>query len=157
MIKSALILIILLVSSAHAQTTQLTSSLDSAVRAVCPQIDGISIGNPVDKATWVIKFQAGATCQTAAQTALTNFTLQNVITFSTLVSRLTDAEYQSLMQKRAQAIAAGTTTSIFLVKQFDQAMATGVVDLNTAAVQTFKASLVAAGILSQARADAIFQ
>lgn len=78
------------------------------------------------------------------------------LTVAEFISRWTNAEYAALMQARAAAIqnASGGMT---LVRQWDMAMARGDVDLSTPAVQSFKATLVSAGILTQARADAIFE
>ena len=78
----------------------------------------------------------------------------NIVAFPTFIGRWLDAEYALLMQKRAAAISAGT--NIALVKQWDQAMSAGQVDLNSAAAQNFKAAVVSAGILTQPRADVIF-
>ena len=77
----------------------------------------------------------------------------NVIPFGVFIQRWTDVEYALLMQRRATAIGAGNVT---LVKQWDTAVTNGEVNLNSAAAVTFKAALVSAAILTQARADAIF-
>lgn len=57
----------------------LITALDKAVRAVCP-IDGISVGNAADKATWKAQYAATATTQqkAAAATAIANFTYDPV-------------------------------------------------------------------------------
>lgn len=48
--------------------------LDAAVRAACPQIDGVTVGDPSSKGTWSIQFHAAtAVCQAAANTALAAF------------------------------------------------------------------------------------
>ena len=77
----------------------------------------------------------------------------NIIPFSIFLSRWLDPEYALLMQRRATAITAGNVT---LVRQWDMAMANGQVDLNSAAAINFKNAVVAAGILTQTRADVIF-
>lgn len=47
--------------------------LDIAVRAICPAIDGVSVGDPNDKTTWIIFYQLAATdAQKAAVVALVN-------------------------------------------------------------------------------------
>jgi hypothetical protein len=53
-----------------------SSQLDAQVRAVCPNIDGVWVGNPSDKTTWGIWFQSSATSaqQTAVQNVITSFT-----------------------------------------------------------------------------------
>lgn len=85
--------------------------------------------------------------------ATINPVVANVIPFDTFIMRWADAEYALLMQRRATAIGAGNVT---LVKQWDSAVANGQVDLNTPVAQNFKATIVSAGILTQARADVIF-
>lgn len=52
----------------------LAAALHKALQAAAP-IDGVSIGNDADKATWKIQFANTATTQqkTAAQAALTSF------------------------------------------------------------------------------------
>lgn len=77
----------------------------------------------------------------------------NVIPFAIFIGRWTDAEYALLMQRRATAISGG---NVSLVKQWDQAATMGQVDLNSPAAQSFKAAIVAANILTQARADVVF-
>lgn len=79
----------------------------------------------------------------------------NIIPYSTWISRFTDAEYTTLLQKRAQAITAGVS-AITLIHQMDQVCATGVIDLNSSLSQTVKTSLVSSSILTQPRADLIF-
>lgn len=48
--------------------------LHDAIAAVCP-IDNVSVGDPADKATWVIRFDPAATAgqKTAAQSVITSF------------------------------------------------------------------------------------
>ena len=77
----------------------------------------------------------------------------NIILFSIFLSRWLDPEYTLLMQRRATAITAGNIT---LVRQWDMAMSNGQVDLNSPAAINFKNTIVAAGILTQIRADVIF-
>ena len=50
--------------------------LDAAVRAVCPPIDGIFIGDESDKTTWGIRFQSAASPDqiAAGNAALAAFT-----------------------------------------------------------------------------------
>jgi len=51
------------------------SDLDTAIRAVCPHIDGVSIGRVDDKTTWRIDFRAEAIAEerAAAATVVENF------------------------------------------------------------------------------------
>lgn len=85
-----------------------------------------------------------------------NLQRKNSIAISAFLGRWTLTEYKALLQGRAAAIAAAGTANMALVRQWDQAMSLGQVDLNIPAAQTFKAALVSAGILTQARADVIF-
>lgn len=80
--------------------------------------------------------------------------LLSVIRFSDFLGRWLDAEYILLLQKRAQAVQAGTNAG--LIRGWDMAMALNLVDLNTSGAQTLKTTLVNAAILTQARADQIF-
>lgn len=38
-----------------------TDDLDLAIRAVCPDIHGVTIGDPSNKETWVVLFQDATT------------------------------------------------------------------------------------------------
>jgi hypothetical protein len=75
------------------------------------------------------------------------------IPFATFISRWTNTEYATLLQKRAQAVTAGNAA---LAQQWDQAAAANVVDLNTPAADNFKQAMVTNNILTSARADVIF-
>ena len=102
-------------------------------------------------ATYVDLSQADLDQQAADVVAFA--ALKKIILFAQFIGRWSDAEYTLLLQRRATAITNGNIT---LVRQWDQAMANGVVDLNTAAAQNFKAAIVSANILTQQRADVIF-
>lgn len=127
-----------------------------ALQAACPDVVGVSFGSSI-KSTWRIDYLPTATqaCKDAAVAARDALGVQqNVIPFSVFIQRWTDAEYLALMRARANAITAG---NIVLVRQWDTAASSGSIDLNTPAAQNFKATMVSAGILTQVRADAIFQ
>lgn len=132
------------------------TNLDAAIAAVCPII-GVRVGDPSDRAKWSFDPAPGATASqiTAANNVIATLdpTVKNIIPFYIFIARWLDAEYALLMQRRATAIGAGNVT---LVKQWDTAATRGFVDLNTPAAQNFKANVVSAGILTQARADVIF-
>ena len=55
--------------------TTLAASLDAAVRAVCPAIDGVSIGRKDDRSTWKVHFRPEATAaqREAAQSVINGF------------------------------------------------------------------------------------
>ena len=131
-------------------------NLDNAISAVCP-ILGVQVGVATDRATWSFTPAANATAPqiTAANNVIATIEVQvkNVISFDVFIAKWLDAEYALLMQRRATAIGAGNVT---LVRQWDIVFARGEVDLNSPAAVNFKASIVSAGILTQARADFIF-
>lgn len=140
------------VSAALAQSVGHLQTYDAAIRAACPSIDGVD-----QKGVIFFTPAANAACRSAANAAAASYVpvaTRNVVPFAAFIRRWTDAEYALLMQKRAAAVTAGT---VALVKQWDSAMADGSVDLNLPAATTFKAALVSNGILTQVRADAIFQ
>lgn len=76
-----------------------------------------------------------------------------IIAFPAFIMRWTDPEYALLMQRRATAVAAGNVT---LIKLWDAASSRGSVDLSNPNALTLKNTIVAAGILTQQRADVIW-
>jgi hypothetical protein len=130
--------------------------LSAAISTVCP-VNSVKVGKNDDRATWSFDPAVGATPAqiTAANNVIATIGIAvlSVVKFDAFIARWTDPEYALLMQRRAQAIGAGNVT---LVKQWDIAAVQGQVDLNSPAAQNFKAAIVSAGILSQARADVIF-
>lgn len=82
----------------------------------------------------------------------------NTVPWSVFLQRWQLGEYMALRKAMQDAIAAGGTgLAQQMTKQWEQAAAFGSVDLNTPEAQTFKTNLVNAGILTQNRANAIFQ
>jgi uncharacterized protein with von Willebrand factor type A (vWA) domain len=79
--------------------------------------------------------------------------LKNVIQTSDFIARFTNQEYLAVGKQRAADIAAN---KVGYSKNWDIVVTNDSVDLNKQKVQTIKADLVAAGVLTQARADAIF-
>jgi hypothetical protein len=62
--------------------------LDAAVRAVCPAIDGVSIGNWADRGTWRVDFQPAATAPQRAAAANVIATFDpNAITWAEIRER----------------------------------------------------------------------
>lgn len=131
-------------------------NLDAAIKAVCPII-GVRVGKELDRATWsfVAAPEATAPQIAAANNVLATIptVLLNIVPVSDFIQRWLPAEYLALMRGRATAI---TNGNIALVQLWDVAMALDAVDLNTPKAQQFKSAIVAAGILTQARADEIF-
>jgi hypothetical protein len=75
---------------------------------------------------------------------------KSVIAFDAFIARFTGAEYLLMQQKRTSAGAGA------LCQQWDISMVRGTVDMNSLAAQNFKAAMVTAAVLTQARADTIF-
>jgi hypothetical protein len=91
----------------------------------------------------------------AAQQIFIGTVPPNVLRMAAFIGRWTDPEYALFLQKRAQATQAGAATD--LLKQWDQHMATGQINLTSDFAISMKAKLVNQNILTQARADAIFR
>lgn len=77
----------------------------------------------------------------------------SIIWTADFIARWTNAEYLLLEAKRRDDI---TSNKVGNAKNWDQVIAGDVVDTTKQKVQTLKADLVTDGILTQARADAIF-
>lgn len=45
---------------------EVAAGLDAAVRAVCPEIDGVSVPDPDNRSTWSIWFREAATTEQRA-------------------------------------------------------------------------------------------
>jgi hypothetical protein len=133
-------------------------TLYNAISVVCPIIS-VSVGKPLEPPTWSFIPDPSATPAqiAAAQNVIDTIdpVVKNIIPFHIFISRWTTTELSNLYKARATAIqtnGAGMT----LVKNWDVAQAQNSVDLNSPAALNFKASIVAAGLLTQVRADAIF-
>jgi hypothetical protein len=126
--------------------------LHAKLAAVCP-IDGVSIGDPLDRATWRIDFSANATPQqiAAAQTFIAGVTLAdlraNVIAASDFLGRFTVAEQTALW--------AGLAARPAILGQLILWIAGGRVDLTGSSVKTRMDQLVSFGIITAARETAI--
>jgi hypothetical protein len=80
--------------------------------------------------------------------------LKNIIPTTDFIARFTNQEYLAVGKQRAADIAAN---KVGYSKNWDIVVTSDMVDLNKQKSQTIKADLVAAGVLTQARADEIFQ
>lgn len=135
------------------------ANLTNALKAAGCPVKAVKIINPDDRSSWSFEPDPAATqAQIDAGNnvvATINPVIQNVISFSVFISRWTTTEYSNLGKARATAIT-NNGAGMTLVKNWDIAAAQNSVDLNQAAAQSFKAAIVAAGILTQPRADVIF-
>jgi hypothetical protein len=80
-------------------------------------------------------------------------TPEEILRTDEFLRRWTNAEYLALEKRRATDIAADKVGN---AKNWDIVTASDVLHINSQKVTTLKADLVADGILTQARADAIF-
>jgi hypothetical protein len=78
---------------------------------------------------------------------------KNILPTPEFIARFTNAEYLALEKKRRDDIAANKVGN---AKNWDIVVAEDAIDMNKQKFQTLKADLVTDGVLTQARADAIF-
>ena len=128
-------------------------TLADAIAVVCPVTSARCI-DPDNRATWSFQSGNGATQpQVDAGNnviATINVTPKATLSYADFITRWTNPEYQLLITSRAQA------GNIGMTKRWDTMVARGVVDMNRQQTNTVKSDLVAAGVLTQVRADAIF-
>jgi hypothetical protein len=132
-------------------------TLDPAVRAVCPFLVRVEVGDADNRSTWtyVAMPEATAEMRAAADNVIATIP-NNALTYlrpDDFISRWTNQEYLSLEKKRAADIAANKVGN---AKNWDQVMAMDNIDTSKQKVQTLKADLVTDGVLTQVRADEIF-
>lgn len=134
-------------------------TLANAMRAAGCDVRNVRVLNSDDRNSWSFDPAPGSTQPQidAANQVLATIDpiVKNIIPFSVFISRWTTTEYSNLGKARATAIT-NNGAGMTLVKNWDIAASQNSVDLNTPAAQSFKAAIVTAGILTQARADAIF-
>jgi hypothetical protein len=80
--------------------------------------------------------------------------LKNIIPTTDFIARFTNQEYLAVGKQRTADIAAN---KVGYSKNWDIVVTSDMVDLNKQKSQTIKEDLVASGVLTQARADEIFQ
>lgn len=103
------IIIMILLFSAESRADAL-QAFDAAVRAACPQIDGVSLGPP--RVVWYSK---GSACQAAGDAVVSSFDPNTANTNSTklsraaFLSRLTDMELAAVLQ----AVSANSNAQIW--------------------------------------------
>jgi hypothetical protein len=126
--------------------------LHSAIAAVCP-ITGVSVDNPGDKQTWVVRFAGNATDQqkAAAQAAVDAFDpntpAREFVSYVAMRLRLT------IMER--QAILTAAQSDWRLADWLGLAQAEGTINLSSAETRAAKVALVSAGLLTQGRADEV--
>jgi hypothetical protein len=127
-------------------------TLSDAIAEVSP-IAACSIGKPDDRATWTWVPGAGATQPQidAGNNVVATIPINTLGTVATgdFIARFTNAEYKALQLRR-------TTDNGKMAKDWDNVTSGPTINMNKKKTQTLKSSLVADGILTQARADEIF-
>jgi len=127
-------------------------TLHDAIAEVCP-VESVRVVDADDRSTWSFVPGPGATqAQIAAgENVIATIPIDPLATVPTgeFISRWTNAEYKALQLRR-------TTDNGKMAKDFDNVTSDPAIDMNKKKTKTLKSSLVADGILTQARADVIF-
>lgn len=126
------------------------------IEAGCPTIS-TTVGKENDRSTWSFIPAANATQLQidAGNNVIATIPIQPMSSVSPggLILRFTNAEYKATLDYHTSSLAAGT---IGPKKTWDTMMGEAIVNMNVRTVNSVKNGLVSAGILTQARADAIF-
>src|SRR6187401_1693647 len=125
-------------------------TLYDAIAEVCPVVS-VSVGKSDDRATW--SFVPAAEATQAQIDAGNNViatipidTLSTAVPSGEFIARWTNAEYKALQLRR-------TSDNGKTAKDFDSITAEGAVNMTKKRTKGFKADCVAAGLLTQIRAD----
>lgn len=133
------------------------ATLQAAISEVCP-VESVTVDHPEDRVQWHFTPKPEATQAQiySGNTVIGTIPIYPAIAVSTsdFVARWTNAEYLSLEKKRAADIAANKVGN---AKNWDIVTAGSTINFNSKKCQSLKADLVTDGILTQARADEIFQ
>lgn len=141
-------------SAQQAVRRGLAPPLAEALQSLRPGAQWAIIG---DEVRWLDAVQTRPTdAEIAAEISRIDALPADPLSVAAFIGRWTNTEYSNLMKARATAVQ-NNSAGMTMVRQWDMAVAKGVVDMTTQAAKDFKASLVSAGILTQARADVIFQ
>ena len=127
-------------------------TLYDAIAEVSPVVS-CSVGKSDDRSTW--KWEPGENAtqeqKDAGDNVVATIPIEPLPTLPTgdFIARFTNAEYLALQKRR-------TTDNGKMAKDWDNVTSDPSINMNKKKTQTIKANLVAAGILTQARADEIF-
>jgi hypothetical protein len=133
--------------------------LQKEIAKVCPVIR-TAMGKLEERATWSFVPTPEAT---QAQIDAGNNVIATIpidttptrrVSASAFIGRWTDEEYALMLKKRHEAILEG---NVSFGRAWDTVMATDALVLNGAAAKDLKQKLVTAGVLTQVRADLIFE
>lgn len=129
------------------------TTLREAIAEVSP-IDACSVGKSDDRTTWTWVPGANATQPQidAGDNVVATIPIEPLGTVPTgdFIARWTNAEYKALQLRR-------TSDNGKMAKDWDNVTSDPQINMNKKKTQTLKSNLVADGILTQARADEIFQ
>jgi hypothetical protein len=127
-------------------------TLHAAIAEVCPVVSTV-VGKADDRATWSFEPGTNATQPQidAGNNVIATIPIDPLGTPTTgdFIARWTNAEYLALQKRR-------TTDNGKMAKDWDNVTSDPQINMNKKKTQTLKSSLVADGILTQARADEIF-
>lgn len=127
-------------------------TLNDAIAEVCPVVS-TSVGKADDRSTWSFEPGAGATQPQidAGNNVIATIPIDPLGAPATgdFIARWTNAEYKALQLRR-------TSDNGKMAKDWDNVTSDPQINMNKKKTQTLKSSLVADGILTQARADEIF-
>lgn len=128
-------------------------TLDDAIAEVCPVVS-TTVGKSDDRATWsFVPGEAATTDQVlAGENVIATIPIdpKTVPTSADFIGRFTNAEYRA-------ATAAAWRGTAGNAKNWDVVVFDPIINLNKKKATTLATSLVADGILTQARADEIFK
>lgn len=129
------------------------STLNDAIAEVCP-VASVTVGDPDNRATWSFVPAEGATQAQidAGNNVIATIPINPLGTVPTgdFIARWTNAEYKALQLRR-------TSDNGKMAKDWDNVTSDPQINMNKKKTQTLKSNLVSDGILTQARADEIFQ
>jgi len=130
------------------------ATLNDAIAEVCP-VHITRVGDGNDRSTW--EFTPAPQATTAQIDAGNNVIatipinpLATALPTGDFIARWTNAEYKALQLRR-------TSDNGKTAKDWDNVTSDPAINMNKKKTQTLKSNLVADGILTQARADEIFQ
>lgn len=127
-------------------------TLHDAITEVCP-VESVSVGDPDDRATWSFVPAPGATPEqiAAGENVIATIPINPKATLasSEFIGRFTNAEYRAATATTYRQTAGNA-------KNWDVVVFDPMINLNKKKVATLRSSLVAEGIVTEARANDIF-
>ena len=143
--KVSAIIVVMTVTAANANSL---NRFDAAVRAACPEIDGVSLGPPR-----VVFYRAGASCKAAGDAAAAAFDPNSVVEpfYITKADFLDRVKATGKLKEIVTASQTNADVSIWILT----AQSRDRIDLNDPLTKQGLDELVKAGLISQSDEDAI--